>query len=147
MTLRVEMFRSMGTVGADEAGWQTAAHDWFAARVGHPDYGLFVVEADGEVVSCAIGSVRDSAPAPGSPNGRDVLISNVCTQPSQRGRGYGRAAFGAAMAWARTTGAGRAELMATEGGRGLYERAGFAVTRWPAMRAPLEIGAPGRGRS
>lgn len=41
------------------------------------------------------------------------------------------------MRWARQSGVGRAELMATDHGRSMYERAGFVVTHFPAMRAPL----------
>ncbi|WP_286959742.1 hypothetical protein [Arsenicicoccus sp. UBA7492] len=38
---------------------------------------------------------------------------------------------------ARETGVARAELMATADGRQLYERAGFCVAAFPAMRADL----------
>lgn len=134
--LRVEMFRAMG-VEAHFPEWQDAARDWFAERIDHPDYGFFVVEADGEVVAAAVGAIRDAAPSPACPTGRDLLISNVCTFPEHRGSGYGRAAFDAVMDWARGTGVERVELMATETGRRMYERAGFVATRWPAMRASL----------
>ena len=96
-----------------------------------------MVEADGEVVAAAVGGIRDAAPSPACPTGRDVLISNVCTFPERRGSGYGSDAFTAVMEWARGTGVRRIELMATDTGRGIYERAGFAATRWPAMRAAL----------
>ena len=134
--LRAEMFRSMGSDVSDPA-WREAARVWFASRVGHSDYGIVVVEVDGEVVATAMGAIRDAAPSPECPEGRDVLISNVCTLPGHRGRGYARAAFEGVMDWARGTGVARAELMATEGGSRMYERAGFAHTTWPAMRATL----------
>lgn len=126
----------MGT-GVDAPEWQEAARDWFAARLDHPDYGLFVVEADGEVVAAALGAIRDAAPSPTCPTGGGVLINNVCTFPEHRGSGYGSDAFSAVMDWARGTGVGRAELMATDTGIRIYERVGFAATRWPAMRAVL----------
>lgn len=44
------------------------------------------------------------------------------------------------MTWARQAGVGRAELMATAFGRGMYERAGFRETPFPAMRADLGSG-------
>lgn len=133
--LRAEMFAAMGTPARHE--WQPHARAWFAERVDDPDYGFFVVEHAGEVVACAVGAVRDAVPSPEVPQGRDVLISNVCTRAEHRGRGFGRQAFDAVMAWARDTGVGRAELMATDAGRRMYERAGFTVTDHPAMRAPL----------
>lgn len=68
---------------------------------------------------------------------RDILINNVCTFPSYRGNGHGSAAFEAVLEWARQTGVRRAELMATEDGRGIYEKAGFVVNGSVAMRAEL----------
>ena len=81
---------------------------------------------------------RDRGGVPG-PGGGDVLISNVCTQPRARRQGHGQAAFTAVLDWARSTGAARAELMATGDGLTLYEAAGFTATRFPAMRASLPV--------
>lgn len=134
--LRAEMFRAMGTPDTN-GPWREKARRWFADRLDHPDYRIVVVEAAGVVVACAVGAIRDAAPSPASPDGRDVLVSNVCTAEQSRGRGYGRAAFDAVMAWARRTGVGRAELMATDAGRRLYERAGFVGQECLAMRARL----------
>lgn len=134
--LRAEMFSAMGTPEVSHA-WRGSAHSWYAQRLNNPSYGFFVVEMAGQVVSCAVAAIRDAAPSPGNPEGRDVLISNVCTLPAHRGRGFGQRAFDAALAWGRETGVTRAELMATASGRGMYERVGFAVTEFPAMRADL----------
>lgn len=129
------MFTAMGAEGT--RAWQPEARRWFAERLDSPDHGFFVVEADSEVVAGAVGAVRDAAPSPAVPHGRDVLISNVCTFADHRGRGFGRQAFDAVLAWTRGTGVGRAELMATEAGRVLYERAGFTEVAFPAMRVTL----------
>ena len=134
--LRSEMFAAMG-VTDEGRRWQDEARAWFERRIPDPSYGIFVVEEDQTVVACAMGAIRDAAPSPGVPGGRDVLISNVCTAPAHRGCGYGRAAFEAVTRWASATGVERAELMATESGRTMYERAGFRVTAAPAMRAAL----------
>ncbi len=137
VALRAEMFRAMQTPGADDTVWQESAKGWFAERLEQPDYGIFVVELSGQVVACGMGAIREAAPSPSVPHGRDVLISNVCTLLDFRGAGHGRRAFDAVMDWARRSGVARAELMATDEGRGMYERAGFAVTNFPAMRASL----------
>lgn len=142
VTLRAEMFRAMQVPGVEGGAWRENAGRWFAERLARPDYGIFVVESDGEVVACAMGAIRDSAPSPGSVDGRDVLISNVCALPGMRGAGHGRRAFDAVMDWARATGVGRAELMATDDGRRIYQSAGFSVTHFPAMRATLGAHAP-----
>lgn len=134
--LRGEMFEAMG-IDASGESWRVAAHEWFTGRLRNPDYGIFVVELDGVVAASAVGAIRDAAPSPSCPNGRDILINNVCTLPAYRGRGLGSAVFDAVLSWARETGVERAELMATDGGRGIYEKAGFAMNSSPAMRAML----------
>ncbi len=134
--LRAEMFVAMN-VAETTSRWRANAYQWFADRVDDSDYCFVVVEVGGQIVSCAAGAIRDAAPSPAVPDGRDILVSNVCTATAHRGLGYGRAAFDAVMAWARQSGVGRAELMATAGGRGMYERAGFREAPSPAMRAAL----------
>jgi len=136
VALREEMFRMTGTAMTD-GRWRSNARRWFLERIRNPIYGIFVVQADREVVACAMGAVRDAAPSPEVPDGRDVLVSNVCTLPAHRGRGHGRRAFEAVMRWAASTGIGRAELMATEAGQGMYEQTGFTLNKFPAMRADL----------
>lgn len=136
VALRAEMFRAMGTQNID-GPWVSAARSWFAERIHNRAYGVYVVVLDGSVVACSVAAVRDAAPSPSNPYGRDVLISNVCTFPVHRGRGFGQRAFDAAMGWARSSGVSRVELMATAAGRGMYERAGFVDTTFPAMRADV----------
>ena len=136
VALREEMFRMTGTAMTD-GRWRGNARRWFLERIRNPIYGIFVVQADREVVACAMGAVRDAAPSPEVPDGRDVLVSNVCTLPAHRGHGHGRRAFEAVMRWAASTGIGRAELMATEAGQGMYEQTGFTLNKFPAMRADL----------
>ncbi len=136
VALRVEMFNAMGIDTSDES-WRAAAHQWFDSRLDDSECGIFVVEVNGKVVACAVGAIRDAAPSPSCPRGRDVLISNVCTLPAFRGRGLGSAAFDAVLTWARGTGVERAELMATPDGKRIYEQAGFAVNNSLAMRATL----------
>lgn len=134
--LRAEMFDAMG-VPDNDTSWQAHAHHWFAERINDPSYHFVVVEEAGQVLACAAGAVRDAAPSPGVPGGRDVLISNVCTRPAARGRGLGTAAFEAVMAWAHASGVGRAELLATSYGESMYLRAGFVQSEHPVMRADL----------
>ncbi|WP_222432293.1 GNAT family N-acetyltransferase [Leekyejoonella antrihumi] len=135
--LRAEMFRAMGTADVDNSGWRRSAQDWFRGHVESAAVHIVVVEVEARVVSTAMATIRDSAPSPSCPAGGDVLISNVCTLPAARRRGHGQLAFTAVLAWARSTGVARAELMATGEGRAMYESAGFTATAHPAMRMPL----------
>lgn len=140
--LRTEMFHAMG-MQAEDSAWRRNAREWFSARIEDALYGIFVLESSGSVVACGMGAIRDSAPSPAAPDGRDVLISNICTLPSHRGRGHGRAVLEAVMKWARQTGVGRAELTATSDGRIMYTQAGFAPSRFPSMRATLTVSHSG----
>lgn len=131
------MFRAMSGAGVDDPRWQRAAAQWFLER--SADVHVVVVEVDGEVVATAMGERRRRAPSPGAPTGVEVLVSNVSTLERARGRGYGAAAFAELMRWVREeSGADRAELFATGAGQAMYERAGFAVHEWPAMRVALD---------
>lgn len=141
MRLRAEMFRAMEVPQHDATDWQAAAAEWLTRRLDDPRVCIMVVEVDGAVVAAAMGILREAPPSPHSPGG-DVLVCNVCTDPGVRGRGHGRAAFDAVFAWSRTVGAGRAELLATEDGRRMYEKAGFRASRSPVMRAPLLSSGP-----
>jgi GNAT superfamily N-acetyltransferase len=137
--LRAEMFRAMRTVGVEQDAWRASAANWFAAHVNDPQVCIVIVLSGQRAVSTAMAAIRDSVPSPTAPAGGDVLISNVCTLPDARGQGHGKAAFAAAMDWARATGLARAELLSTIDGRSMYEAAGFTATAYPAMRAPLSV--------
>lgn len=135
--LRAQMFHAMGVVETDPH-WREAAAAWFAARVDHPDHRIFVIERDGRVISCVMGTLSESSPQPGRAHGRDLTISNVSTVAAHRGRGYAGALLAAVLDWGRGQPVPvRAKLFATQAGRRLYERAGFVEAVWPAMRADL----------
>jgi GNAT superfamily N-acetyltransferase len=83
------------------------------------------VEVNGEVVATAMGALRDSTPSPSAPVGGDVLVNNISTDARARRQGHARSALHAVLRWCATTGAGHAELMATDAGYSMYETAGF----------------------
>lgn len=74
------MFQAMG-VPERGSGWRGRAQRWFVKRIDDPSYRIVVVEDAESIVACAMGAVRDAAPSPEVPYGRDVLVSNVCTRP------------------------------------------------------------------
>lgn len=141
--LRSEMFRAMGTSGVEHPGWRRSAQDWFRAHLDDPRVCIVVVQVGSRVVSTAMAAIRDGVPSPGCPDGGDVLISNVCTRPQARRQGHGEVTFAAVLDWARSTGVARAELMATGDGLTMYEAAGFAAARYPAMRVSLSAAPAG----
>ena len=137
--LRAEMFLAMGTPDVHGAQWRESARDWFSDRLEDARVRIVVIEVNARVVSTAMGMIRDAAPSPSNPSGRDILISNICTARGARRRGYAKVAFAEVLRWARSTGVSRAELLATGTGRGMYEAEGFTLTPYPAMRAHLTV--------
>ena len=140
VALRELLFVEMGRPRL--AGWQDAAGRWFADHLDDPGVCLLVAdarpdEAAPSVVSCGLAELRRGMPGPGSSAGVTVYLSNLVTLPEHRGRGHAGAIFTALLDWGRDQGADRAELHASEAGRPLYERLGFAVTDCPSMRLAL----------
>lgn len=119
--------------------WVDHARAWFGMTVGARETAAFpVIDIDGRVVACAIGTLETGAPNPHSPRGRTARLSNVVTLPEHRGRGFGTALVDAVIEWARRIDADRVDLSATSQGQRIYERAGFRLTSAPRMKLPLQ---------
>lgn len=140
IALRSLMFEAMG-VSSDElldTAWQQDAARWLQLHLADPDLHVVVAEANGTVVSCAMGRVTEALPSP-SGSGPAGHISNVATFPRHRRLGFTRATVEAVLAWFREeTDAETITLNATEDGRAIYEQFGFADAAFPQMRVRLE---------
>lgn len=102
------------------------------------DTALFpVIESDGVIVACAIGTLETGVPNPQCLRGRVVRLSNVVTLPECRGRGYGSQLVDVVTRWARAIAADRVDLSVTPAGQRIYERAGFVLTSAPRMKLAL----------
>lgn len=90
-------------------------------------YGLFG-ELNGHVVA---GGGVVIATWPGSPlnyDARRAWILNIYVEPEHRSRGYARLTMTALIEWCRENGFRAVALHASEEGRSLYEKLGFAPT-------------------
>jgi GNAT superfamily N-acetyltransferase len=96
-----------------------------------------VIEADGELIATAIGTLEIGVPSPLCVRGRTVRLANVITLPEHRGQGYGTTLVLDVLAWARTIDADRVDLSATPVGQRVYEKLGFTVTSAPRMKFVL----------
>ncbi|MCE0536524.1 GNAT family N-acetyltransferase [Kineosporia rhizophila] len=135
--LRTQMFVAMGPTET-VPGWPEHAERWFAALIGSTEHCIKVIRVEGRVVSGALGSLSRSQPSPSRPFGQDLYISNVCTLPEFRGRGYATAVFEAVLDWGRQLPPPvRARLFATAEGHGMYQRAGFVPNTWPVLGVDL----------
>jgi predicted GNAT family acetyltransferase len=138
--LRGVMFEGMGTPAAAIADpvWRRAAHAWFTGRVADPQSRIVVVEAQGHVVSCAVGEVTALIPGPNTVTGSVGLISNVATVAAHRGRGLAAACTDDLLRWfVDETEVRRVDLFATEAGAQIYTKRGFTVRGFEAMVMPV----------
>jgi GNAT superfamily N-acetyltransferase len=135
--LRTVMFEAMGTAAEtlEDPRWRAAASGWFEDRLADPRVRLVVAEADGAIVSGAVGEVTALIPGPSCPNGSVGLVSNVATVPAARGRGYAGACTDALIRWFEgETDVTRIDLFATEAGSLIYRTRGFTASAFPALR-------------
>ncbi|NYF97353.1 GNAT family N-acetyltransferase [Janibacter cremeus] len=145
IALRALMFEAMG-VSSDEVletTWQQDASRWIQLHLSDPRLRIMVAEANGTVVSCAMGQVVDLMPSPsGSHDGG--RISNVATFPRHRRLGFTRTTVEALLDWFREeTEVGVVSINATQEGRAMYEKFGFADVTFPEMRLHLDRPADG----
>jgi GNAT superfamily N-acetyltransferase len=86
------------------------------------------IEADGELVATAIGTLETGVLNPQCARGRTVRLANVIALPGHRGHGHATMLTLDIVAWARSIGADRVDLSATPVGQRIYEKLGFTVT-------------------
>ena len=121
---------------ADDWGDRQA---WFAFAASHAACHVFVAEGrDGAILGTGVATI----------NGPAAWIGTIWVASAARGRGLGLALTEAAIDAAEQAGCRTLLLVATDAGRRLYERLGFAVHTWyltmeaPGLAAPE---APERG--
>jgi GNAT superfamily N-acetyltransferase len=118
--------------------WQGHAREWFTRYADDPTSARFpVIEAGGELVATAVGTLEIGVPNPQCVRGRTVRLANVITVPGHRGRGYGTALTLDVVAWARSIAADRVDLSATPAGQRVYQKLGFTATSAPRMKLVL----------
>jgi len=145
--LRGVMFTAMGRADAgDDGPWRAESERVFRRELARqfgaqsgsvaPDRlpgagGLvaFVVddpERPGRLAACAIGTLDERLPSPDTPVRLVGHVSNVCTDPDRRRRGYSRACMERLLGWFDRQGVRRVHLSATDEGEGLYRSLGFS---------------------
>ena len=122
----------------DATSWREPARIWFNEVVLDPEIACFpVVEVEGRILACAIGTLELGVPNPHCPRGRAVRLANLITLPGHRRRGYGSALVDVVVDWARGINADRVDLSATPEGQLIYARSGFVLTSAPRMKLML----------
>jgi GNAT superfamily N-acetyltransferase len=128
-----------GALAANDAvGWRErrVLFDFYGAR---DDTALFVAEVGGEIAGTGGATVFPGAPPTG-------WVHGIVVRPEHQRRGLGARLTEAAIAWLRARSVGTVQLLATEAGRPVYERLGFAAgERYGSFAWPPAGADPGPG--
>jgi GNAT superfamily N-acetyltransferase len=146
---RVEMFRDMGQVPADELATTLLEESTSALAVWLAD-GSYVgwLARDAHQVVAGVGAhIKPQLPRITHDATRVAassvpLVVNVYTEPPWRRRGIARALMNTVLQWSTAQGFDRVVLHASETGRPLYASLGFVATNemrwWPRAIVPSD---------
>jgi GNAT superfamily N-acetyltransferase len=142
---RAAMWRDMGRLQPDQFDAMVdATAPWIARLMAEGRYhGWLLAHAERPAVVVAGAGVvlREQLPFPvdggrAIRSGEQGLVINVYTEPAYRRRGLAERVMRALLAWSETRGLASVILHASDDGRPLYERLGFAATnemRWGGL--------------
>lgn len=111
--------------------------DYFSRRLPMGEFVALVAEEDGKVNGAIFLTVIERPIGPELASYRLGIIYSVFTYPEFRRKGIASALLKAMIAEAEKMELSAIDLNATEDGRPLYERAGFAPIHYTAMRLSL----------
>lgn len=111
--------------------------DYFSRHIGSWDFAAILAEVDGKIAGCAFLVACEKPANPSFVGGKTGTLLNVLTYPEYRRRGVASQVISALIKEAKTMGLSQLELSATEDGKPLYEKFGFAPPRCTAMRLQL----------
>jgi ribosomal protein S18 acetylase RimI-like enzyme len=141
---RAAMFRDMGRLDPnDEAALVRATAEYFRAALPGGQYLGWVAQSSSppEPIGGAGVQLRPILPRPGPPGGSlelgpEAIVLNVYVEPAWRRRGVGEALMRSVLAELAERKARRIVLHASDEGRRLYERLGFAPTNEMRLETP-----------
>jgi GNAT superfamily N-acetyltransferase len=125
---RVRMFLDMGDLEPRDApSVESATRARLAVELVSGEYIGWVVETGNDVVAGAGVMLHQYYPNAENPRGRPTAhIFNVYTEPEHRRHGLAQKLIAEILAWCRAHDYPRASLHASDAGRAVYERLGFA---------------------
>lgn len=124
---RVEMFREMGglTGGSAEQHLTIALREYFSTMIPAKRFCAWIAVDNGKVVGSSGLIFLSKPPSPDNMAGIEGYIMNMYTPPAYRGQGIATALLKECIRFARSCGAGRVSLHASDSGRPVYEEFGF----------------------
>jgi GNAT superfamily N-acetyltransferase len=135
--LRALLFQTLGgdffNPSSAGDGWRDALAAVLKEKLRDDDARILVVDGDGCLAACGIGTIEQWFPGPHSRNGRIGHVIGVVTDPAYRRRGHSRAIMQGLLAWFRERDAVRVDLYASRAGEPLYRELGFDDHPDPAL--------------
>lgn len=126
--LRMRLFAEVGEILNPEAApeLRAATTEYFERAVETNQARSWIALVDGSVVATGTLAEFHRPPYLGNLSGREAYLMNMFTLPSFRRRGIADVIFKQVLAFAKAQGYGKVWLHASQDGRPLYERHGFA---------------------
>ncbi|MEI5103858.1 GNAT family N-acetyltransferase [Streptomyces sp. PmtG] len=135
--LRALLFETLGgeffNPSSGDGGWRDALATVLKEQLASDAVRILVVDGDGALAACGIGTVEQRLPGPHLSNGRIGLVLGVVTDPAHRRRGHSRAIMHGLLDWFRAREVARVDLHASPGGEPLYRALGFTDHPDPAL--------------
>ena len=125
--LRRALLSELGELpgGGEAQTFEEASRVYFLSHIGR-DLFCWGIPAEDGLAACGSLCLFERLPYPGNPAGREGYLLNVYTRPEFRGKGYATRILEEMIRFAGKNGIGRLWLSASDMGRPLYRRAGFA---------------------
>ena len=126
--LRLALFRDLDSQTANSAlaPAQLAIRDFLQRKMPTDSYIAWLAELDGKVVASTSMVVLEKMPSSHNLTGLEAYLMSVYTLPAYRRLGAAAALVRTALSYARERRISRVSLHASDQGRPLYERLGFA---------------------
>ena len=109
-------------------GFAGELSQYFQRALADGSFSAWLAVEEGRIVATSGMCIHTVAPNYYNPSGKSAYILNMFTVPEARGRGLASQLFARLLEEARERGCGKASLHATEAGRMVYKKFGFAFT-------------------
>jgi GNAT superfamily N-acetyltransferase len=126
--LRILFLNEVNNQNEPPEGYEEALARYFRAGLSDGSIAAWVAEEDGAIIATSGICFYCITPGYSNPTGKVAYIQNMFTLPQYRGKGLATELFGRLLEEARARGSKRCSLHATEAGKWVYQKFGFAAT-------------------
>jgi len=120
----------------EETAIRIQLESYFTKHINH-DFIAILAETDNNVVSTAFLAISERPANPAFITGKTGTLLNVFTYPKYRRMGYSTKAISQIINEAKQLGVSSIDLSATQDAKPMYEKLGFIVPKFTAMRLQI----------